>query len=71
MSTSEPCKFEGCRISAKGLTGFCFEHVLVAYPCVVEECKNRVAAHSRSRCCADHRREGVRRLRKRVLPWEV
>lgn len=71
MSTNEPCKTPGCLNRAKGQTGFCFACVNAAYPCAIKDCKNKVAGHSRSRCCHEHRREGRRRLRKGVRPWEV
>jgi len=66
-----PCAFEGCDATVRSDSGFCAVHVHVAYPCAIRECPNRVAAHSRSRCCSEHRIEGVRRLRKGVKPWEV
>jgi hypothetical protein len=70
VSRGQPCKWGECSNTAKGETGFCFLHVATAHPCVIDGCPNRVAAHSRSRCCPDHRPEGIRRLRKGVLPWE-
>ena len=65
----EPCKHPGCAAYGGPISGYCKDHIHGALKCMVDGCENRVAAHSRSRCCKDHRREGVRLLRKAFKPW--
>lgn len=51
-----PCKMPGCARLTRGVLGYCADHYSVAYPCIVDDCWNRVSAWSRSRCCKDHRK---------------
>lgn len=71
MSKAEktPCLFAGCGVPTRGSRGFCLDHHQIAYPCSIDGCANRVAAHSKSRCCKAHRNEAVMMMRKGVRPW--
>lgn len=69
-SLHEKCVFAGCTTKAGNMSDYCAGHYAVAYSCVIDGCDNRVAAHSKSRCCRDHRREGDMRLRKKLKPWQ-
>lgn len=65
----EECRFEGCKEPGGYISGYCKAHVNTAHPCMIGGCGNRVAAHSRSRCCKAHRREAVTMKRKGLKSW--
>jgi len=65
----DACQYEGCTNHGGYLSGYCNDHVNIAYKCVADDCTARVAAYSRSRCCRKHRSLGVRLLRKAFKPW--
>jgi hypothetical protein len=47
-----------------GLTGYCPEHLNVAYPCSEPGCTSRCAAYTKRGYCAEHRKLGDRLYRK-------
>lgn len=49
------CAFDGCSTLVRNELGYCPTHYSVAYACVFDEsCRNRCAAHSRTRLCQEH-----------------
>lgn len=65
-----PCRFPGCPELGGYITEYCAKHTHIAHRCMIDDCQNRVAAKSRSKCCRVHRNEGARLLRKAFRPWE-
>ena len=64
LRRKSPCRFEGCENMTGGLTGYCPEHVNVAYPCSEPGCTSRCAAYTKRGYCAEHRKLGDRLYRK-------
>ena len=49
------CLHPDCTAPTRARLGFCPAHYSVAYACVFDaSCRNRCAAHSRTRLCQEH-----------------
>ena len=65
----DPCRFEGCTEYGGYISGYCRNHVNKAHKCMIDDCKNRVAAYSRSRCCREHKKQAIHLLKGAFKPW--